>query len=356
MNILRSIFRLIFVSFICSLVIGCQDNEPETLEVQEENVFQTNSQLANLIQKISLSDGSKDNIIDNANCVSILLPITVTVNDTLLTVKNEDDFQLIENIYEDSDSNTDVLIIKFPITITLEDHMQQIVADQNELEVYVNQCNGENELDDDIECVNFKYPLELKVAVIGRSVPNTFNIVTDKELYDFLENAEEETIISLTFPITLINSNDEEITISNLDELENYIEEVMDDCDEDDDFDYNDDDSMVLADFLTNGNWIVDEYSEKEEDLTVNYSNYVFKFETDGTVSANNGQQVVPGSWLIDSSNPASQRFILNFEAISPFEALSQEWLIEESEVGLLALRVGSELTDDLRILVFEKP
>ncbi|MFL1895006.1 hypothetical protein ACJRPK_04845 [Aquimarina sp. 2-A2] len=356
MNVSSYISRLILLSFICLLVIGCQDSEPETLEVQEENVLQTNSQLANLIQKISLSDGSKDNIIDNANCVSILLPVTVTVNDTLLTVENEDDFQLIENIFEDSDSDTDILTIQFPITITLEDHMQQIIADENELEVYVNQCNGENEADDDIECVNFKYPLEFKVAVIGRSVPNTLNIANDKELYEFLENVEEETIISLTFPVTLIDSNDEEIIVNDLDELENFIEEVMDDCDEDDDFDYDDDDSIVLADFLVNGSWIVDEYSEMEEDLTLSYSNYVFKFKTDGAVSADNGQQVVSGSWSIDSSNPASQQFILNFEAIPPFDALSRDWLIEESEVRLLELRTGSEVTNDLKILVFEKP
>ena len=165
-----------------------------------------------------------------------------------------------------------------------------------------------------------------------------------------------DAIINLTFPITLIDSVDEEVIINNLDDLEDLIEDIMDDCDEDDDFDYNDDDDMVLADFITNGNWIIDEYSEMGEDFTENYINYIFNFEANGNVSANNGQQLVSGTWSIDASNPASSRFILNFEAIPPFNALNQNWLIEESEVGLLALRVGSEPTGDLRILVFEKP
>ncbi len=73
------------------------------------------------------------------------------------------------------------------------------------------------------------------------------------------------------------------------------------------------------------------------------------------SMSTNNGTQLVSGNWSIDNTNPNSLLVILNFGTTVPFDVLNENWKITESEVDRLALEIGSEINEDLKILVFEK-
>ena len=42
--------------------------------------LQPNTNVSNLLQRLSLNDGSLDNIVDGASCISVQLPFTVQVN------------------------------------------------------------------------------------------------------------------------------------------------------------------------------------------------------------------------------------------------------------------------------------
>ncbi len=162
-------------------------------------------------------------------------------------------------------------------------------------------------------------------------------------------------MVNFNFPITLVFSDGTEISTNTLDALESTLENVIDDCDEDDDYDFDDDDNTVLLDFLTNGNWIVDEYALADEDFTNNYEGYVFNFDTNMNVVANNGTQLISGIWSIDNTSMNNLLVVLDFGTTTPFDVLNENWTITESEVDRLALEIGSVVNGVLKILVFEK-
>ncbi|MGB5782809.1 MAG: hypothetical protein WBM42_13115, partial [Eudoraea sp.] len=78
------------------LIVSCRQEENEFIEATPEETLKANSNVANLLLRTSMNDGSDDNIIDNASCFSIDLPVTVNVSGLEIIVDSEEDFDTIE--------------------------------------------------------------------------------------------------------------------------------------------------------------------------------------------------------------------------------------------------------------------
>ena len=76
------------------------------------------------MQNIATNDGSVDNIVYNANCFTIQLPITVTINSVTITITDIGDYDDIEDILDEFDDDDDTVEIEFPITIILADYTE----------------------------------------------------------------------------------------------------------------------------------------------------------------------------------------------------------------------------------------
>jgi hypothetical protein len=346
--------------FLAAIIItvflnSCQDSIPETTELEEEAQLKPNTNLASLITRTTLKDGSKDNIIDNANCITIVLPVTIIVNNVEILISNENDYQLIENAIEEFSNDDDNVQIEFPIEIILVDYTQVVIENQNTLNDFILDCVGENEPDNDIECIDFIYPITFEVLEVNATIPSTIIIANDAESFELLNDLEDFTSVNFNFPVLLTTFDGTEITVNSLESLESNIENAIDSCDEDDDYDFNDDDDIILSGFLTDGNWIIDEYAFADDDFTEDYDGYVFNFDDNMNISANNGVQLVSGNWSIDNNDPNDLLVVLNFGSTAPFDVLNENWKIIESEVDRLALETGSEINGDLKVLVFEK-
>ncbi len=352
---MKIFLKFISLFFPLVFIMSCQESIPETIVEEGAGLLNNNTNLSGLLNRVALNDGSQDNILDRANNISILLPVTVTVNGIVITIETVNDYQLVENAIEAFSNDDDVVNISFPITIILPDFTQVTIVNQTEFDSYVSQSTNENEIDDDIECIDFVFPITLEVLEVNASIATTLVINNNEGLFELVNNLDLYTSVQLNFPITLITFDEIEIEAENLDALESTIENYIDSCDEDDDFDFNDDDQEVLLDFLTNGNWIIDEFVIVDVGQTDNFTGYVFTFLNDGTVNASNGSQNVSGTFSIEDSNPNDLLVILDFGSVIPFNDLNNPWNITESEFGTLALEIGSEANGDLEILVFEK-
>jgi hypothetical protein len=355
MQFLKKYLSLLFITTLVVVLTSCQDSIPETIENDEVAQLQENTNLSNLLSRTSLKDGSKDNIIDRANNITVVLPITVIVNGIEINVTIENEYQLIENAIEAFPNDDDEVLIVFPIDIILSDFTPVTVLNQTEFNNYVSESTGENELDEDIECIDFMYPITFEAIKVNGTIPTTIVITNDDELFELIDNLDVYASINFNFPITLITFDDIEIIATDLDSLESTLENNIDTCDEDDDFDFNDDDEAVLISFLTNGNWIIDEYVFADVGFTVDYLGYVFTFTNTMAVNAVNGGSNVSGSWTIVNTDPNNLLIVLDFGTVALFDVLSENWKITEIEVNRLALEIGSELAGDLKILVFEK-
>lgn len=291
------------IFFITFLFTSCRKEEMELVQSPDDQAFKAGSELANLIQQTAMNDGSNDNIIDKANCFNIKLPITVTANGTEINLNSEEELSAVEYIFDTSDDDDDNVEVVYPITIVFNDFTEAEINDLNELHSYSQNCNGENENDSDIECLDFQYPIRASIFNTANELIETLNITNDFQLYGFIKDIDQNDIVNLGFPIKVMPMDDTEITINDLNELKTTIETYNNVCDEDDDYDYNDDDCMKcskeeITTFLTKcNNWTVDKLERDNTNYDTVYEGYEFNFFEDGTISVNWSGYGSPGTW-----------------------------------------------------------
>jgi len=148
---------------------------------------------------------------------------------------------LIEEIFDAIDSDDDFLEILFPITVTTGDYTEITINGIEDLRELAAQCL-EGGADDDIECIDFVYPMTLFTFDIELEQTGSFVVESDRDLRRFFGNLDANELVSFQFPISLELYDDTVITVNTNEELARAIESAKDACDEDDDDDYNDDD------------------------------------------------------------------------------------------------------------------
>ncbi|MDH3795418.1 MAG: hypothetical protein OER83_00950 [Flavobacteriaceae bacterium] len=328
---------------------SCREEESVFIEGPREEVLEASSNIAKILQNTTSKDGSEDNIIDYASCISIQLPVTVQANGIEVLVDSPDDFQTIEDIFDEFDDDEDQIEITFPITIVLSDFTTFLIADPSELNDFAAECTGENEFDDDIECADIKYPMTASIFNSNNEVIDTITFSNDQELFEFIDDLEEEDIVNVNFPITVILSDGSEVQTSDLQELENILDNAKDDCDEDDDNDFNDDDCDTcttdeLAEVLTTcADWRVDKLERNDQNLEDLYTTYRFNFMSDGTVSVTSASNTYSGTWA--SSGTANNIAVdINITNLPDFNAT---WNLHEIDQDPLQSDVDLRMGDD---------
>jgi hypothetical protein len=288
---------------ISMLFLSCRKEDVQLIQAPDDQLLVANSVLANLMQQTVMNDGSIDNIIDRANCFNIKLPLTVKANGVQIVINSINDLNDVEFVFDTSDDDTDELEINYPVTIVFNDFKEVVIENIDQLYSYSNQCNGENESDLDIECLDFQYPIKASLFNSANELIDVINLVNDYQLYGFLEDIDQNDIVTLGFPLKVILLDNSEISINNVNELKNTIETYNNVCDEDDDYDYNDDDcdsctKEELKTFLTNCySWVVDKLERNDYNYDNVYDGYEFKFSEDGTISVYWSGYETNGTW-----------------------------------------------------------
>ena len=351
-NVYYSVPFLVTV-LVLLILSSCQQESEEIVPFPPDKVIIPGSSVANLISRVALSDGSADNIIDNSSCVSLVLPVTVLANNQEIKITSPDDFKFVERIFDDSAIDDDTLTLFFPVTIIHADYTQSIIKNEAELEAIIDQCT-ENGDHDDIECIDFEYPLTLSVYDTDTQLSKTVTINKDEELYEFFDALKKSELVGFKFPITVVLPGNVKITIQNNIELEDVIESTIGKCDEDDDNDYNDDDidDSALMAALVNGTWKIKSYVDVS-DLTTKFTNYIFTFNVDGSAVANDATASVNGNWKTYGDN--GLELDLDFADDTLLDELNEDWEIVEFTPDIIKLKHVDNVDEAVRSLVFEK-
>ena len=151
-NLFKTLKNFLFLPlFTLILFASCQNEVSDIIETNTEETFVAQSALATSMLRTTMFDGSFDNIIDSANCISVNLPVTVVVNGITVTIEEIEDYDVIEDILDEFLDDEDSVEIVFPITIMLSNYDEIVINNYDELYAFVEECLGENEEDDDIE-------------------------------------------------------------------------------------------------------------------------------------------------------------------------------------------------------------
>jgi hypothetical protein len=334
---------------------GCQQDVTEIIDAPTAEVITPESNVAELIQRTAMRDGSDDNIIDKSSCSSIVLPIIVVANGLEIHLDSEEDLVTVEKILDQFEWDDDIIEILFPITVILADHTELVINNEDDLEALWESC-GENEIDDDIECIDFVYPFTISVFDSENQLSDVITVENDEELHHFFKEFDDDEVASINFPITVVLSDGSEYVVNDHDELENLIDAVKDDCDEDDDNDYNDDDvdDSDLRHILVDGLWEITKFMD-EEDETAIFDGYIFDFLENGIVEASKNGQGYRGEWMTYGDD-GTLELELFFGNEYPLAEIVDDWDIIEFDGNIIKLKDISGGDGSVEYLTFERP
>lgn len=314
-------YTLLLAFFALLAFSSCQEEVIQITQPNEDQVIAPQSTLAGLMKSTSSNDGSTDDIMDNANCLSVDLPVTIVVNGITITIETEEDLDFIRDIFEEFNDDEDTLEFIFPITIVLNDHTEVVIENMDQLEDFIDGCDTEEV----IECVDFKYPISFSIYNTDFQVIETVVIENDRQLYQFMEridDANEAILASLNFPVKMIFANGEIVEVFNNDELGNIISEAEDMCGEDEDCDKEEVDEELMECY-----WKIFTYNGDDH-----LRSYHLAFMENGSLKVINpdGSMMVYGEW---GTRETDNGVILNITELNAFnENLSGEWLIKECD------------------------
>ncbi len=331
------------------LLVSCRTEDDAFIDPPIEEAITANSTVANLISRTTQNDGSPDNIIDNASCLSIQLPVTVIVNGIEITIDDEDGYEEIEDILDLFDDDVDSVEISYPVIVILPDFSTVTVNSDEELAALATDCVGENENDDDIECIDFQYPITASVFDENNELIDTITINNDEEMFDFIENLDDFVAVTIEFPIILILADGTTVSVNSIQELITAIENADDSCDEDDDNDFDDDDcescstSDLDAIFTECAEWTVDKLERDDEDLEDQFSNYIFSFSSDGMITASENGNVSMGTW---EASGTTGNITVDID-IPDLPEFNDSWTLHEIEEETGEVKVDLRIGDD---------
>ncbi len=338
---------LILTFFALIALTSCQNEVTEVSQPDQEKVIAPNSPLASLMRSTSINDGTVDDIMDSADCMSVNLPVTIIVNSITVTINTHEDLELIREIFEEFSDDEDELEFVFPITIVLSDHTEIVIENAEELENFVSECSGSDD-DDVIECVDFVYPISFSIYNTSFQVIETVEVENDEELHDFLdriEDAEEAILASLNFPVTMKYSSGETVEVNSNEELEAVINEADDMCDDDD---YDDCEIEDVDEYLMECYWNIHYYNEDD-----NFRPFNLFFKEDGALKIINasGTSVITGNW---NTSETDEGVVITISELTEFDAeLNGEWLVKECDDDRFKLiRQNADGADNTRIVL----
>lgn len=316
---------------------SCQEEFEALPQPDEQQTIMASSSTAELIMKTSSNDGSYDNIVDGASCLAIQFPYTVNVNGVEVSINAREDIKQIEAIFDeleipDWETGSEILDILFPITITLSDFSQIAIENQEDFRALIEECREGGD-DDDIECIDFVYPLNLYTFDLNEQQTGSVVVESDMDMRLFFKDLGENDLISIDFPLSLKLYNGTEIQVNSNAELANAIETARNACDEDDDNDHNDDDFTKerLDGYLVECPWLVLDVERDGILQTEQYIEYAMDFSENGEVSVKDrlGNSLA-GTW---TTRVAENKVLLKLE----FDVLTDfnlEWYVYELEEG----------------------
>ncbi|TCK68627.1 hypothetical protein DFQ05_0135 [Winogradskyella wandonensis] len=310
---------LVVTCFALLLFASCQDEAVQIINPTDQEAIVPNSALSHLMLRTSANATSEDNFLDNSDCFSVELPVTVIIGNITITIEDEEGLDELEELLENFEGEIPEFV--FPITLISGDYSENVIENQEQLDNLIENCLDDS---DEIECVDFVYPISFSVLNTQFVLIDTVTINSNEELYDFLDDLEEggANIVALNFPVTLEYADGETITVNSNEELSNAIEAVDDDCDDDD---FINCDVAEVKEALKECKWKLDDEFNDFDGLTVTF-NDDFTLE----ITGQDFTEVITGNWTVTETDNGTYLVLSELSALQ--DDLGGEWLITDCD------------------------
>jgi hypothetical protein len=332
-----------YLSIIAFLfLLSCQ-SEMEEQDYNTQETVTNVSSLTSYLQRVAMVPTVQDNVIDGSTYCTIKLPYTVVVNNETIAVNTTADYQkVIDNInaysYDD-----DIVKIDFPVTMVYYNYYEKLIPDEADFNALIDYWNLYPDLLSKINGLNINYPITINIYNSANQVASSVSITSDQAFFNFIKNLNDSQYISLNYPISIVDYNNQTKSITNNLDFENAIKYAIDYCPE------NNIVSLDFVEIITNGSWTIPYFFDDSE-KTSSYSGYSFVFKSDYSIVATKGSISETGHWESKVNNGVRELKInFNSELLSK---LNDDWKLFEFNNSHIRLRDVSSSTN---YLYFEK-
>lgn len=336
-NLLFVVITLLSLSFF-----SCQKEESNTIQNLTES-FTNGSPLSSLLARVSQNPTFFDNCIDGTSMCSVKLPVTIVVDNHRITIASKTDFNLIPPILSESTHDDDKINFVFPITIIYRNFQQVVVSNSTQLDA-IRASYTENQDFHEIDCIDFNYPLAVKIYNSNTQIASSKIFQNDSQLFNFIDSIQNSDIISIVYPLTMTKNNGQTLTLKTNSELNNALENAINDCNPT---------NLELSNVIISGTWHVSYFLDNSIDRTSDYASYNFTFSQNGTATAVKNYTSINGNWnsYLDSGiNMMSLSF-----AGSTLEELENDWTVLEFSPNNIRLKQIDYGGSDIHYLYFTK-
>ncbi|WP_223255369.1 hypothetical protein [Flavobacterium sp. LM4] len=286
----------------------------------------------------------QDNVIDGSNYCTIKLPYTVTVNNASIAINTTADYQKVVDNINASTTDDDIVKIDFPVTMIYYNYIEKLIPNEADFDSLIDYWNLYPDLLSKINGLNINYPITINIYNSYNQSASSVSITSDQAFFNFIKNLNDSQYISLSYPISITEYNNQIKSIKNNLEFENAIKYAIDNCAEN---------NIVSLDFtetITNGSWKI-AYFFKDSDKTSSYTGYEFVFKNDKTVVATKDGISATGQWDFNIVNGAKEFKIYFSYSSLLLHKLDYNWVLFEFNNSVIRFR---DITNN-NYLYFEK-
>jgi hypothetical protein len=282
-----------FISFF--LLFSCQKEEVEELYSTNETVTKT-SPLASYLQRLTMVATTEDNLIDKSSYCTVKLPYIVRLNDATIPIDTAADYQKVLDNINAYHWDDDIVKITFPVTMVYYDHTEKIITSQSNFDSLLSYWSTKHDILPKINCLNIIYPITIYTYNTANQIASTTQIKNDANLYRFIDNLNDNKVISLSYPISVTDYNSNLVTITSNSQFENAFKEAIDTCKD------STKPPLNFVNTLTQGSWRI-YYFSIDSVISSQYDGYVFVFNTDQSVTATKSNITTRGVWETSTNN-----------------------------------------------------
>jgi hypothetical protein len=225
MNMKKVLQSILVLCCIAVFAISCQDEENETR--QNEETLSKTAPLTGLMKRVSMNATANDNVIDSTSCFSVKLPVNLIVNSQSVTINTENDYHLVNDIFEVTDTDQDYVDFVFPITIIYPDYSEVVVQNQTQFDALKDACQEPEPEQRNISCVSIHYPIRVFGYNSNYQLAHTYTIRNDMEFFLLLFNLNATEFYAVDYPITITNREGNQVTIRNNIEMTGAIQDCI---------------------------------------------------------------------------------------------------------------------------------
>lgn len=279
-----------YLSIVALLfLLSCQ-SDMEEQSYNPQGTVTNVSPLTTYLQRVAMVKTVQDNVIDRSSYCTIKLPYSVTVNSEKIAVNTTADYQKVIDNINANNYDDDIVKIDFPVTMVYYNYIQKLIPNEADFDSLIDYWNHLPDLLSKINGLNINYPITINIYNSANQIASSVSIISDEAFFNFIQNLSSSQYISLKYPISIVDYNNQTKSItSNLD-FENAIKNAIDYCPEN---------NIVTLDFattITNGSWSIP-YFFADSDKTSSYAGYSFVFKSDKSVVATKGGTSETGQW-----------------------------------------------------------